>query len=177
MSSQARNRILDAAREQILESGIHSLSVRSIARRAHYSPAGIYRHFESIDEVRSSLTNQVEHNLIETLIQHFEGDEVPSGRILARVMKQWIAQNGALTELLLSQPASEFMPPDADYLWINTVGVHDLSLERRRAVAVFSWDGLRSILHVHSFSPGIDLEVILEEFISFVLGLIDSETL
>lgn len=177
MTSQARQQILDAARDQILEPGIDSLSVRSIARRAHYSPAGLYRHFESIEGIRSSLTSQIEKDLTVSLLKSFSGDETPSGRNLAREVKAWIGRNGVLTELLLSQPASDFMGPDEDYEWINTIGRHDLSFERRRAVAVFAWDGLRSIIHVHSFTPEIDLDEILDRFIGFVLDLLDSEAL
>jgi len=40
-----RTRILDAARELILEQGVEAVSMRKIAERIEYSPTAIYQHF------------------------------------------------------------------------------------------------------------------------------------
>jgi AcrR family transcriptional regulator len=43
--------ILDAAREIISERGVYGLSLREVARRIDYSPAGLYEYFGSKDEI------------------------------------------------------------------------------------------------------------------------------
>lgn len=50
---QARTReaILEAAREIITEMGTDSLSMRAIAQRIDYSPAGLYEYFDGKDEI------------------------------------------------------------------------------------------------------------------------------
>jgi AcrR family transcriptional regulator len=48
---RAREVILQAALELILERGPDNLSLREVARRSDYSPAGLYEHFKSRDEI------------------------------------------------------------------------------------------------------------------------------
>src|SRR5688572_29707153 len=43
--SELRNKIMDAARELILEQGVEAVSMRKIAERIEYSPTAIYQHF------------------------------------------------------------------------------------------------------------------------------------
>src|SRR5438093_3859665 len=48
---RAREAILQAALELILEKGPDNLSLREVARRSDYSPAGLYEHFKNRDEL------------------------------------------------------------------------------------------------------------------------------
>ena len=50
-AERTRQAILDAAREIISERGAYNLSLREIARRIDYSPAGLYEYFGSKDEI------------------------------------------------------------------------------------------------------------------------------
>lgn len=50
-AARTRQAILDAARELITERGPHNLSLREIARRIEYSPAGLYEYFGSKEEI------------------------------------------------------------------------------------------------------------------------------
>ena len=50
-TTQTRRAILDAARELITEKGAHNLSLREIARRIEYSPAGLYEYFGNKEEI------------------------------------------------------------------------------------------------------------------------------
>jgi AcrR family transcriptional regulator len=43
--NELRSRIMDAARELILEQGVEAVSMRKIADRIEYSPTAIYQHF------------------------------------------------------------------------------------------------------------------------------------
>jgi AcrR family transcriptional regulator len=49
--AHTRQAILDAARELISERGPDGISLREIARRVDYSPAGIYDYFGSVGEI------------------------------------------------------------------------------------------------------------------------------
>jgi AcrR family transcriptional regulator len=50
--------ILDAARQLINEKGIDGLSIRAIAERIDYSPAGLYEYFGSKEEIIGALCQQ-----------------------------------------------------------------------------------------------------------------------
>jgi AcrR family transcriptional regulator len=51
-----RRLILGSARKSFVEDGYEDFSLRSLARRIGYSPAAIYRHFKSKDEIFACLT-------------------------------------------------------------------------------------------------------------------------
>ncbi len=50
--------ILDAARALLAEGGVDNLSIRAIADRIDYSPAGLYEYFGSKEEIISALCSQ-----------------------------------------------------------------------------------------------------------------------
>lgn len=52
---RTRQAILDTALELIIENGADKLSLREIARRIDYSPAGLYEYFGSKDEIVETL--------------------------------------------------------------------------------------------------------------------------
>ena len=52
---RTRDEILNAALALILEDGIDKLSMRELARRVDYSPAGLYEYFGSKDELISAV--------------------------------------------------------------------------------------------------------------------------
>ena len=59
--------ILAAARELLLERGHERLSLREIARRADYSPAGLYEYFENKDAIVAALAVQASRPLASRL--------------------------------------------------------------------------------------------------------------
>ena len=50
-AARTRQAILDTARELIAERGVYNLSLREIARRVEYSPAGLYEYFAGKSEI------------------------------------------------------------------------------------------------------------------------------
>ena len=50
--------IIDAARQIIRETGVDSLSIRAIAERIDYSPAGLYEYFGSKEEIVAAVCDQ-----------------------------------------------------------------------------------------------------------------------
>lgn len=52
---RTRRAILDAALTLIVEGGVENLSLREVARRADYSPAGLYRYFDGKDDIVATL--------------------------------------------------------------------------------------------------------------------------
>jgi AcrR family transcriptional regulator len=50
-----RQKILDAAQQIITEEGFAALSMRKVAHRIEYSPAAIYLHFRSRDEIAQEI--------------------------------------------------------------------------------------------------------------------------
>lgn len=62
-----KNNILDAAQKLIAKKGYENVSLREIARKADYSPAGLYEYFESKDHLLASLRGRINKMLIETV--------------------------------------------------------------------------------------------------------------
>jgi AcrR family transcriptional regulator len=60
-----RNRaaILDSARELIIERGLEVLSLREVAARAGYSPAGLYRYFRDKEDLVSATAQDAVQSL------------------------------------------------------------------------------------------------------------------
>ena len=57
-AARARETILDTARQMISERGAHALSLREVARRSDYSPAGLYEYFGNKDELVAAVIEQ-----------------------------------------------------------------------------------------------------------------------
>ncbi|MCB9098951.1 MAG: TetR/AcrR family transcriptional regulator [Anaerolineales bacterium] len=57
-AARTREAILDAARELISERGAHGFSLREVARRIDYSPAGLYEYFGNKDELVAAVVAQ-----------------------------------------------------------------------------------------------------------------------
>ncbi|NML33927.1 TetR/AcrR family transcriptional regulator [Paraburkholderia antibiotica] len=63
-----RERILDAARRIVMREGFAALSMRKIADAIEYSPATLYLHFESRDEIARALCEEGFAQLLERLV-------------------------------------------------------------------------------------------------------------
>lgn len=59
--------ILDAARAIISHEGVAALSMRAIAERIDYSPAGLYEYFDSKDEIIAAVCDEAFDQLAQTL--------------------------------------------------------------------------------------------------------------
>ncbi|MFB9123433.1 TetR/AcrR family transcriptional regulator [Paraburkholderia dipogonis] len=63
-----RERILDAARRIVMREGFAALSMRKIADAIEYSPATLYLHFASRDEIAQALCAEGYAHLLETFV-------------------------------------------------------------------------------------------------------------
>jgi AcrR family transcriptional regulator len=79
--SQTRDEILVAAREVLVERGAADLSLREIARRADFSPAALYKYFDSKDEVIGALADGAMRALNETFAT-MPADLSPARRVV-----------------------------------------------------------------------------------------------
>lgn len=61
--ARTRQEILDTALELLNESGPEGLSLREIARRVDYSPAGLYEYFDSKDAIVDALCLEADRRL------------------------------------------------------------------------------------------------------------------
>lgn len=55
----SRERVLDAARAQVDDSGLASLSSRTLAARLNVTPMALYRHVEDMDEVTGAVVDGI----------------------------------------------------------------------------------------------------------------------
>ena len=65
--ARMRSRILEAAQSLVVENGYSNLSLREIARRIDYSPAGLYEYFRGKDEIIDALCSRTEQRLAAAL--------------------------------------------------------------------------------------------------------------
>jgi AcrR family transcriptional regulator len=66
---RTRQAILDAAREIISEDGMHALSMRALADRIDYSPAGLYEYFGGKEEIVSAVCQEGSAFLYDAMAQ------------------------------------------------------------------------------------------------------------
>jgi len=66
---RTRQAILDAARKIIAQQGTESLSMRAIAQRIDYSPAGLYEYFDSKEAIIAALCEQGHRRLTEYMLR------------------------------------------------------------------------------------------------------------
>lgn len=81
---ERREEILKAALDIITESGFSALSMRRLAERIEYSPAHIYSHFESQDEIARELATQGFREMLAMM------EEAAAGGLLA-VVQAYVA--------------------------------------------------------------------------------------
>lgn len=62
-----KQKILDVAQKLIAKKGYENVSLREIARKADYSPAGLYKYFDSKDHILASLRERINALLIKTV--------------------------------------------------------------------------------------------------------------
>jgi AcrR family transcriptional regulator len=78
---KTRQSILDAARKIIATEGTESLSMRAIAQRIDYSPAGLYEYFDSKEEIIGAVCAQGHQRLTE-FMQRADPDLPPNELLL-----------------------------------------------------------------------------------------------
>ncbi len=67
--ARTRQEILDAALAIIGENGADKLSLRALARRVEYSPAGLYEYFDSKDDIIDAVCEEGDRRLMHYLLQ------------------------------------------------------------------------------------------------------------
>lgn len=148
-TTDQQSSIVEAALQQVREGGLDSLSVRAVAARAHYSPAGLYRHFESIDELQTAVAQHVCGGFKAHLWKRLAED--PSPRAAARAAAEWVDANSEVSELILQCTADKFMKSGDDQTWFS-FSPSDADDDQKMRVAILGWDILRSLLHIRSLS-------------------------
>ncbi len=78
---KTRQAILDAARKIIATEGTEALSMRAIAQRIDYSPAGLYEYFDSKEEIIGAVCEQGHRRLTEYM-QRADPDLPPDELLL-----------------------------------------------------------------------------------------------
>ncbi|MGV2291424.1 TetR/AcrR family transcriptional regulator [Trinickia sp. YCB016] len=77
-----RERILEASREIVMREGFAALSMRKIADAIEYSPATLYLHFESRDDIARALCAEGYDQLLASMAPHAQIAE-PQARLRA----------------------------------------------------------------------------------------------
>lgn len=95
-----RRRIVDAARDLLLEQGLAGLSMRAIAERIEYSPATIYIYFRDKDE----LVREVVHTGFE-LLDALVTAEVAQARESGEPLDEYGSMSRAYVRFALENPA------------------------------------------------------------------------
>src|SRR5690606_22784794 len=133
-SEESLERILDAALEQLLENGVDSLSVASVADRAGYTVGALYRRFAD----KKSLLHALHERFAEHLLV-----------ILKRVADQVEQQKLSIADLveMLSEQAWAFAAQQQAFLQLaNIFSQNDEDfLQRRELVSKASEDILRPL--------------------------------
>ena len=103
---RTKDAILEASRQIIREAGADGLSMREIAKRIDYSPAGLYEYFGSKDEIIKALCHQGHSRL--TARMTTIDTALPADKYLVEIGKAYIAfalQNAEQYLMMFTNPA------------------------------------------------------------------------
>ncbi len=95
-NSDRRSDIIQAALELIADRGFHDAPMSEIADKAHVAAGTIYRYFENKDVLINALFQEIEDELMDTLLAHY-----PLGK---PVKEQFFHVFGELCRYLLTNP-------------------------------------------------------------------------
>ncbi|HTU04307.1 MAG TPA: helix-turn-helix domain-containing protein [Trebonia sp.] len=134
---QARQRIIEAARELFLERGFDDVSVGDIAERAEVGRTTFFRYFGDKQEVVFAL----EEELLETITAAAQADDTPAARNATEAVEQ-------LRPILLALCAQATADPEAYTRHFQLIDQHP-ELRARDAVKMQQIAGKLSDLLVH----------------------------
>lgn len=100
--SQTVRRLLAAASEAFADQGYHATTTRDIAGRAGLSPAGVYVHFSSKEDVLYQLSRRGHQEALELLLEAVRDSDGPVEQ-LAAIMSRfsaWHAENYAIARVV-----------------------------------------------------------------------------
>lgn len=158
MTRDSQTIILEAALEQVRLEGVGSVSVRSVAARAHYSPAGLYRHFESIEKLSEALADRVVNDYKAHVRAQLDL-ETPTARRFAQATLAWIDENPNVSQLLLD--CDPYRQAKQDNTLVPLAG-SDLTDNERLRFSIMGWELLLSLMRLRIVSPGFDFEGLYE---------------
>lgn len=126
---RTKEAILNAARDLIVERGAKKLSLRAIARRIDYSPAGLYEYFGSKEEIVETLCERCNAQLKRYLGR--VSAELPFERYMVELMEAYLdfaRQNPELYAVMflqmsigLSEFPAELDPEDSFTILVRAV--------------------------------------------------------
>jgi len=125
-----KNAILDTATELIQSNGIENISLREIAKHADYSPAGLYKYFDSKAAIIQAVQVRESQKLIE-LLQTVASELSPTMRLveLSLLYIQYALDNSVYLVLINSlssgrKTKEQSVPTTSPYvLFLNAVDV------------------------------------------------------
>jgi AcrR family transcriptional regulator len=112
---RTRDAILEAARHLISERGASELSIRAIAERIDYSPAGLYEYFGSKEEIMAAVCQQGHERLAQAMTA--VPPALPIDEYLIAIGQAYIAfaiQNPDHYLLMFTNPAFASTPEEID---------------------------------------------------------------
>lgn len=168
--NELRQRILDEAQRIITEEGFPGLTMRKLAERIEYSPAAIYLHFRSREEIAQELAETGFAKLLEGLLAaKAQSDTVKRLEAMGQAYVRFGLENAETYRLIFLGDAAymsaAFGKQDAEgaaaKAWGVLVGAAGELLKRGRvkgktpeAVAQLLWATLHGIVSLHLACTG-----------------------
>lgn len=128
--ANTKNEILTAARALIAEKGLDKLSLREIARRVEYSPAGLYEYFDSKEDILRSLAQKGDSQL-RSILEGISVDFPPVERLIQTCLAyiEFASHNPEYFAVINSLPTrraslDELVPQESSY-FIFLLAVQD----------------------------------------------------
>lgn len=150
-----RARIIDAARDLLLESGVDAISMRAIAERIEYSPATIYIYFQGKEElIRAVVTTGFERLRSLTMAERARVGETAGAAVqygaLGRAYARFAVDNPAYFRIMFELPSTaelqcQMAPVDPEgfeeavVMVEQAVAAGELEAPDPRRVALLGW--------------------------------------
>jgi len=147
---ELRESAILVARELIAKGGIQSLGIRKIAERLNVSPASLYRHFESIEDLQLELGKKFRDELADYMIAQRNRIKINSPKLKLRTIGSayidFAAKNPRLFEVAFSYCPPNKRIGNSDRAWeVLVETVNELKGRQVPGLEMILWSSVHGL--------------------------------
>lgn len=147
---ELRDSAILVARDLIAKGGIQSLGIRKIAEKLNVSPASLYRHFESIEDLQLELGKRIRDELADYMVTQRNRLKINSPRLKLRTIGSayidFAAKNPRLFEVAFSYCPPNKRIENSDRAWeVLVQAVNELKGRQLPGIEMILWSSVHGL--------------------------------
>lgn len=147
---QLRESAILVARELIETGGMNALGIRKIASRLKVTPASLYRHFESFEELQNILGERFRNEMADFMISKRDQVKIKSSKLKLRTIGSayidFAAKNPRLFEAAFTYCDPKNLESNSDRAWqVLLDGVNELKGRQLPGIEMILWSSVHGL--------------------------------